>query len=100
MAVLKEMFKEEKERLIKMKKFYMDKIMELPKGSIVFKKRGAKKYPYLVYRTGKKIKTDYLKLNDDELKELKLNINKRKKYLKLLKEIEKDLKVFGNIRDE
>ena len=100
MAVLKEMFKEEKERLIKMKKFYMDKIMELPKGSIVFKKRGDKKYPYLIYRTGKKIKTDYLKLNNDELKELKLNINKRKKYLKLLKEIEKDLKVFGNIRDE
>jgi len=100
MAVLKEMFKEEKERLIKMKKFYMDKIMELPKGSIVFKKRGDKKYPYLIYRTGKKIKTDYLKLNNDELKELKLNTNKRKKYLKLLKEIEKDLKVFGNIRDE
>ena len=94
MAVLKEMFKEEKERLIKMKKFYMDKIMELPKGSIVFKKRGDTKYPYLVYRTGKKIKTDYLKLNNDELKELKLNTNKRKKYLKLLKEIEKDLKVF------
>jgi hypothetical protein len=100
MAILKEMFKEEKERLIKMKKFYMDKIMELPKGSIVFKKRGDKKYPYLIYRTGKKIKTDYLKLNNDELKELKLNTNKRKKYLKLLKEIEKDLKVFGNIRDE
>ena len=75
MAVLKEMFKEEKERLIKMKKFYMDKIMELPKGSIVFKKRGDTKYPYLVYRTGKKIKTDYLKLNNDELKELKLNTN-------------------------
>jgi len=32
MAILKEMFKEEKERLLKMEKFYMDKILELPFG--------------------------------------------------------------------
>ena len=100
MAVLKEMFKEEKERLIKMKKFYTDKILELPRGSIVFKKRSNKKYPYLVYRSGKVIKTDYLKLSNDELKKLKLNIKKRKKYLSLLREIKKDLKIFGNIINE
>lgn len=100
MPVLKEMFKEEKERLIKMKKFYEDKILELPKGSILFKQRGNKKYPYLIYRDGKIIKTDYLKLGSDDLKKLKLNLDKRRKYLKLLKEIEKDLKSFGNIKHE
>ncbi|MCL4385166.1 MAG: hypothetical protein M1326_02485 [Cyanobacteria bacterium] len=100
MAVLKEMFKEEKERLIKMKKFYVDKISELPKGSVVLKLRGDKKYPYLVYRSGKIIKTDYLKLSNDSLKKLKLNIEKRKKYLTLLREIEKDLKMFRNITNE
>jgi len=93
MAVLEEMFKEEKERLLKMKKFYMGKILELPKGNIVFKNRGNKKYPYLVYREGNKVKTDYFKNNVDELEELELKINKRKKYIKLLREIEKDLKV-------
>ena len=70
MAILKEMFKEEKERLLKMKEFYIGKILELPKGNIVFKNRGNKKYPYLVYREGSKVKTDYLKNNDDYLKEL------------------------------
>ncbi len=95
MAILKEMFKEEKKRLIRMKKFYMDKIKELPKGSIVFKKRGKRKYPYLVYRDKEKVKTDYLKCNPDGLKELEFKIKKRKKYLKLLKEIEKDLRVFN-----
>jgi len=94
MAVLKEMFKEEKERLLKMKKFYMERILEFPKGSIVFKNRGNRKYPYLVYREGEKIKTDYLKNSVNELKELEFKIKKRKKYLKLLREIEKDLKVF------
>jgi len=93
MAVLEEMFKEEKERLLKMKKFYMGKILELPKGNIVFKNRGNKKYPYLVYREGNKVKTDYFKNNVDGLEELELKINKRKKYIKLLREIEKDLKV-------
>ena len=94
MAVLEEMFKEEKERLLRMKKFYMGKILELPRGSIIFKKRGKRKYPYLVYREKDKVKTDYLKCNTNELKELEFKIKKRKKYLKLLKEIEKDLKVF------
>jgi len=100
MAVLREMLKEEKERLLKMRKFYEDKVLELPRGSILLKQRGNKKYPYLVYREGKKIKTDYIKLHGDDLKKLKLNLDKRKKYLKLLKEIEKDLKVFGNIKNE
>ena len=100
MAVLKEMFKEERSRLIKIKKFYMDKILELPRGTVVFKTRGVKKYPYLVYRDKNKIKTDYLKLNIDELEKLQLNISKRRKYLKLLKEIEKDLRAFGNISNE
>ena len=95
MAVLKEMFKEEKERLLRIKKFYMEKIQKLPKGSIVFKKRGNREYPYLVYRDNDKVKTDYLKNNEDELKELRLKIKKRKKYIKLLKEIKKDLKALG-----
>jgi hypothetical protein len=100
MAVLKEMFKEEKERLLKMKKFYEDKIIELPKGSITFKQRGAKKYPYLVYREGKKVRTKYLKLSINDLDKLKFDLDKRKKYLKLLKEIKEDLKVFGNTKNE
>ena len=94
MAVLKEMFKEEKERLLRMKKFYMDKIQELPRGSIIYKNRGKRAYPYLIYRDKKKVKTDYLKCSPDELKDLEFKIKKRKKYLKLLREIEKDLKVF------
>lgn len=98
MAVLKEMFKEEKGRLFKMKKFYMEKIHELPKGSILYKKRGNNKYPYLVYREGNKVKTDYLGNNGNDLKELELKIKKRKKYIKLLREIEKDLKTLGSHR--
>ncbi len=95
MTILKEMFKEEKERLLKMKKFYINKIQELPKGSIVFKNRRNKKYPYLVYRIGEKVKTDYLKVNADELKEIEFKINKRKKYIKLVKDISNDLRVLG-----
>ena len=96
MAVLKEMFKEEKDRLLRMKKFYMAKIIDLPKGSIVFKNRGNKKYPYLVYREGEKVKTDYLKSGSEEIKEMELKIKKRKKYIKLLREIDIDLEALGN----
>jgi len=94
------MFKEEIERLIKMEKFYKDKISALPKGSIIFKKRRNKKYPYLVYRDGSKVVTDYLRLDKNDFKKLQLELSKRKKYLKLLKEIQKDLKSFGNTNNE
>jgi hypothetical protein len=97
MAVLKEMFKEEKERLIKMRKLYLDKTKKLPKGSIIFKKRGNKEYPYLIYRIGEKVKTDYLKMSVDELKEIQFRIKKRKKYLNLVREINKDLRALGRV---
>ena len=97
MAALKEMVKEEKERLLRMKDFYLEKIKELPKGSIIFKNRKARKYPYLIYREGQLVKTDYLKININELKELSTKINKRRKYLKMLREIKKDLKDFQKI---
>lgn len=87
------MLKEEKERLIKMKMAYLEKISKMPKGSIIYKLRGKKKYPYLKYRVGNKVKTDYLKYSKDELKELELKIKQRKKYLKILKDLEKDLKI-------
>ena len=100
MTVLVDIFKEEKERLVKMQKFYMEKISGLPRGSIVYKRRGKKEYPYLMQRDGRIVRTDYLKINEEELKKLDLNIKKRKKYLKLLKEIEKDLKILSKIRNE
>jgi len=50
----------------------------------------------LVYREGNKVKTDYLKNKDNDLKELELKIKKRKKYIKLLREIKKDLKILGS----
>jgi hypothetical protein len=83
-----------------MKKFYMAKISELPKGSIVFKARHDKKYPYLVYRDGSKIRTDYIKADKRQLKELEFKIKKRKKYSKILVEINKDLRAFGVINNE
>jgi hypothetical protein len=97
MAALKEMVKEEKERLLRMMDFYLEKIKELPKGSIIFKNRKDRKYPYLIYRDGQLVKTDYLKININELKELSIKINKRRKYLKILREIKKDLKDFQKI---
>jgi len=47
----------------------------------------------------KKIRTDYLKLNKDELERLNLNIRRRKKYLKIIKEIGNDIKVLGGIKN-
>jgi len=97
MAIISNMMREEKDRLDRMKKVYMEKISQLPKGCITYKTRGNRKYAYLKYREGKKVRTDYLKLNEKELKDLEFKIKQRRKYIKLIKDIKKDLRILGKV---
>jgi|LSQX01.3.fsa_nt_gb hypothetical protein len=91
MAILKDMLKEELDRLTRMENSYIQKIDSLPKGSIINKSINGKKYAYLVYRSGLKVVTQYIK--PEELDDLKKKVEQRNKYKKDLQEIRKDIKV-------
>lgn len=93
MSVIQGVLEEEYDRLKNMERAYLNKISLLPKGSIREKTIGTRKYVYLVYREGKKVKTDYLKVSNDELENLKLKIMQRRKYEKALREIKKDFNI-------
>jgi len=99
MAVIPKFLNEEYDRLLRMKKTYAGKIEQLPKGSISYKKRGNKKYPYLKYREGIKVKTKYLKMNNEEIKSLEFDINRRQKFKKILGGIVKDLKTLSKFHN-
>ncbi len=92
MPVIKEVLKEELERLQRMEKAYLRKISELPKGSIVMKKIAGRAYPYRAFRVGSQVKSEYLKISREELEQLKSQINQRRKYEKTLKDIRADCK--------
>jgi hypothetical protein len=92
MPVIKDVLKEELERLQRMEKAYLNKISQLPKGSVCMKKIAGKIYPYRAFRMGNQVKSEYLKMSQEELELLKSQISQRRKYERVLKSIREDSK--------
>lgn len=93
MAMVFDILKEEKKRLIELKENYESQISMLPKGSISRKKRWNREYIYLAYREADKIKFDYIgPVESDVAKELSEKIEKRRELENKLQQVEKNLK--------
>ena len=92
--------KEEIERLENLLKFYQDEISKLPKGYISIKNINGHKYCYQSYREGKKVKTVYIgDESSEQLNEIRLKIDERKKLDELYKQTKKNLKeAKGSVR--
>lgn len=84
--------KEELERLLQLEKSYLREIKALPKGSIQQKKIKNKQYPYLVCRDGSDVVSEYVgKLPKQEIEKLKSDIEQRRKYEGLLREVRRNV---------
>ena len=97
MSVLAGVLTEEKQRNIEMQKSYADEIKKLPKGSIRLKKRGDKEYCYLKYRENNKIITKYVGIASECLPLLKPQIEKRRYFDNLLKELKSEYKMICKV---
>ncbi|EGW37077.1 hypothetical protein [Desulfosporosinus sp. OT] len=93
--MIKNVLREELDRLQRMEKVYREKIAMLPKGSIQYKYINGRKYPYLFVREGKQVKSQYLKLDEKALSEFQFQIEQRRKYEKVLIDINKDYKIIS-----
>jgi len=82
---------EEKERNLERQEAYREEIKKLPRGYLVIKKRGDKKYHCLQYRDGLRTVTKYLKI-DTDIKEITEQIARRKHYEGLVKRLQKEYK--------
>ncbi len=92
MSTIKEVLKEELSRLKRLKGRYDHDIASLPSGSLSIKNRKGSEYAYRAYRSNKKVKTDYIGPADsDDVKKLKVKIEKRKKLESLLKTTNKQI---------
>lgn len=93
MAVIFHVMKEEYERLIEADKAYRDNIKKMPQGSPRIKKIHNRDYLYLARRDGEKVVYDYIGAADSQqAKEILEQIERRKRYQGLLKDIHRDLK--------
>ena len=84
--------KEELERLLELEKSYEREIKALPKGSVQEKKIKKKSYPYLVCREGDDVVYEYVgKQSKPEIEKLRAEIEQRRKFEKLLREVRRNI---------
>jgi hypothetical protein len=93
MGVIGNILEEERERLSRLLERYRLEIEKLPKGSISRKMRKGRWYLYLAYRESERIKFQYLgKESSPKAQEIARQIQERRKYEKLFKQVKRDLK--------
>ena len=92
MSYIKDIIKEENQRLKALLKKYQDEIASLPKGSISLKRRRQRQYLYLAYRESGKVKFKYIGPTDSEkAKDIQEKVERRKQYELKIKQVKKDL---------
>jgi len=87
-----DMIEEEARRIQLMQQEYMNRINDLPKGSLVIKKVGNHEYYYLKYREGKKTLTD-IGRDVEKVEEVRNQLDKRKHFERMLRDFIKEYKI-------
>jgi len=96
MIAIKGILREEYDRLLLLRQNYFSKMKILPKGSLIIKKRGKKKYLYLSYRNENgKVVSDYVGMFDEMnaerfnsiSDEIELRKDLKKKYQNITRQI-------------
>jgi hypothetical protein len=92
MAMVFDILKEERNRLIKLKEKYERQLSGLPKGALSRKNRWNREYLYLAYRKSGKVTFDYIGAVDSEkAKELTDRIAQRKEIEDKLRQVNNNL---------
>ena len=98
MDMIKSVLEEQLEYALESERRYKKAVNELPRGSLSKKKINDNYYYYLVYRDGKKVKSEYLgKLFDEEIEEYQKKIKKRRMYKDILKNLSKEIKYLKKV---
>lgn len=93
MSYVKNIMKEEHQRLQALSKKYINKIDSLPKGSVSIKKRNKSEYLYLANRRDGKVKFDYVgSVGSEKARKIMEQMESRKDHKQKLKQVKSDLK--------
>ena len=80
MSILKDVLKDEYERLKSLERWYNHEIASLPIGSISIKRRKGREYLYINYRHKEKVKSDYVGyVSSEKSSEMISKIKKKKR---------------------
>jgi hypothetical protein len=92
MAMVFDILREERSRLLNLKEKYEQQLSLLPKGTLSKKRRWNREYLYLAYRGSDKVKFDYIgPVDSEKAKELTDQIAQRKEIEDKLGQVNKNL---------
>ena len=93
MSIVKDILREEKERLQNLCDKYERELLALPKGSLSKKQRGNQWYYYIAFREGSNVQFRYIgKEGSKQVQEMREKILQRRKIEKQLKEIKQNMR--------
>ncbi len=92
MSVLTSLLLKEQSRNEKMLSAYIGELKILPKGSIKAKKSGNKVYYYLVFRDGDKVVTRYIGKDEESLRPIREQLERRKQVEEIIKKLKAENK--------
>lgn len=93
MSYIKNIMREEHQRLQALYQKYIDTIDSLPKGTISIKKRHKNEYLYLANRRNGKVKFDYIgSVGSENARKILEQVRFRKDYELKLKQVKADLR--------
>ncbi len=92
MSIIQSVIIEEFERLKRLKNNYNKEIEALPRGAVSKRKRGARFYLYLIYRSDKKVVTKYVgNWESEKAKAVLKQVRQRQELEQKLKQVNRDL---------
>lgn len=98
MSYIKDIIREENQRLQALYQKYVDKINTLPKGTVSIKKRNKSEYLYLANRRGGKVKFDYIgSIRSEKARKIMEQMQIRKDCEIKLKQVKDNLKEIGKV---
>ncbi len=98
-SLIKVTLESEEQKLKKLIVSYEDRLLSLPKGSIIAKKRNNNTYFYLSYRRDNKVISEYIGKDKNKIDQVEQKLAKRVHTVNMIKRLQKELMLINKLKE-
>jgi len=98
-SLIKVTLESEEQKIKKLIVSYEDRLLSLPKGSIIAKKRNNNIYFYLSYRKYNKVISEYIGKDKNKINQIEQKLAKRVHTVNMIKRLQKELMLINKLKE-